>query len=69
LHLYFHPKAWLLPLYKYCQGVDAIVFGDGIKISDVSITKDGNDLLLTINTQDSILLKTKPQDQRQHTTP
>ena len=39
------------------QGVDAIVFGDGIGISDVSITKNGNDLLLTINTQDSILLK------------
>jgi hypothetical protein len=29
----------------------------GIKISDVSITKEGNDLLLTINGQDSILLK------------
>ena len=39
------------------QGVDTIMFGEGIKISDVSITKDGNDLLLTINAQDSILLK------------
>jgi Ca2+-binding RTX toxin-like protein len=39
------------------QGVDAIVFGDGIVISDVSITKNGNDLLLTINAQDSMLLK------------
>ncbi|CAC9660911.1 Alkaline phosphatase (EC 3.1.3.1) [uncultured Gammaproteobacteria bacterium] len=39
------------------QGVDTIMFGEGIKISDVSITKEGNDLLLTINGQDSILLK------------
>ncbi len=39
------------------QGVDTIMFGEGIKISDVSITKEGNDLLLTINDQDSILLK------------
>uniref|UniRef100_UPI0034DE183A cadherin-like domain-containing protein n=1 Tax=Candidatus Thiodubiliella endoseptemdiera TaxID=2738886 RepID=UPI0034DE183A len=39
------------------QGVDTIVFGEGIQIADVTVTTNGSDLLLTINAQNSILLK------------
>ena len=39
------------------QGVDNIVFGNGIQIADIAVTTSGNDVLLTINAQNSILLK------------
>ncbi len=39
------------------QGVDAVKFGAGISKSDVTMQQVGNDLLLSLNSEDQLLLK------------